>query len=748
MGSSGGSQTAASFDPTVDLYELMVFSEGNISSPGALFPGFVGDAHIQAGEPGWLVFNIPITAYEVTGHQDVAEDGRTAFNPEATPKPETRVHLRINRGGNYYPLLSGTVVERVHDVASDSVSLKIVDDLYQLSKFSIIGRYTTTASGGLFFDPSKPCTFNENGWPDCIDDAAYGPIFAPQPRYGWVPTDTTEPTPGQASTRARSWRITDIITYLCNCFDESTTGFFNTATALDDDLKPTPLPEDWITFTSDISTQLTISSTDFASNSPTETERQGRPVHNYSCESKTLLLILNELAALAGPFMPYAYASEGKSKIMFLSLTPTLERTQVSIAPGVSSLQAGSLVESSEKWYGFSTIVGNPPVIERMVSTDCGTVTSTADANATSPSATSLAGAAMGAGASIRSGSLIPKWSAADEAAFIAYIIANSTITSPSLLPVDRAFTRATELYPFVFCAYGVSPEFNYLLGTKYATLATSLPHQPPQLQPYLVSGRKILYDASQSTGLGTWAPFEITVECFIAGTAPGDEKSTAAINATTNVWSNVIRSDGLQVSADGTYIMLPALRDAATHPTFRGDVSTLADSTAVNAIKANHIRLTIAMIPPLRIFSTDATDPNKIGGRMAPAIYPQFLAAPNSDYTEWLRIDSYPWGKQTNTFDATVTSTFGTDSNGKLPDKCTSGSELFSDVARIATHAKARNRRNNWIYAKGQLVTKNYEPGYSIGAKLSEVGNIEAGATVTSVTFYQAKQTVAYGFS
>ena len=196
----------------------MVYSEGSIAAPGALYPGFIGDAHIQAGEPGWLIFNIPITHFEVTGHQDVAEDGRTAFNPEATPKPETRVHLRINRGGNYFPLLSGTVVERIHDVATDSVSLKIVDDLYQLSKFSILGRYIARTSSSIFFDSSKPCTFNMNGWPDCVD-TTYGPLFAPEPRYGWLPTDTTEPVPGGALLKARSWRITDVITYLCNTFD-------------------------------------------------------------------------------------------------------------------------------------------------------------------------------------------------------------------------------------------------------------------------------------------------------------------------------------------------------------------------------------------------------------------------------------------------------------------------------------------------------------------------------------------------
>ena len=738
MGSLGHTDNAVSYDTTVDTYQLILYSDDQ-SPVGFAFPGKLAGLHLQVGQPGWATFNIPITTLP---HQDLEVDGRTAFDPNTTPKPESRVTINCVRGGTAFPIMTGTVMERIHDVASDSVTLKILDDLYQLTKFSNMGQYTVNVDGALYYNSSKPCVFNLEGWPDCLD-TDYGPVFAPEPRYGWVPTDTTEPAPGAATTRARSWRVSDVITYLANVFSEEIGGFFDVGLTPVDDLKPSPIPGDWIQFTPDIGEQVELPANAFAANSATETARRARVVHNYNAENKSVLQILNDICERAGPFAPYCTAGAGTNKINILYIGQGFERTEYDLDTTFKSVQSGTVKESTEKWYGFSTIVGAAPLIERQVSTDCGTITPTIDSGSASVSAVDRQGAAMGNTTDLRTGSLIPAWSAADEANFITFVSANST-AGGGLLTVQEAFRQATKLFPLVFCAYRVNGDFDILSGTKYSSLTGQLNGFSPQLNPFLVSGIKALYDTSQATGLGQWLPFDITIECLVD---PNDPNSTTSPGATSNVWKNALRSDGLALSPDATYFMVPALRDSFDHPTFRGNVADGASSTDIAAIKANHVRATVAIKVPFRIYATDATDPNGVGGRVTPAIRPQYLAASDSEYIEWLRVSSYPWGKHTSTFDSTTSSAFGVNGTGKLPDRCTEDSELFTDKDRVTAHSQARNRRNNWIYSGGSLVYKNYEPAINLGARIASISDLEIGGVVTDVMFDEDSQSVTVGF-
>ncbi len=381
----------------------------------------------------------------------------------------------------------------------------------------------------------------------------------------------------------------------------------------------------------------------------------------------------------------------GTSTVAFISMRPRGGGRPLYV-PGISGAdidsamqnngaQNGFIRESIINYYDDVCIVGDPVVIELMFSM-----------------------ASSGLGAS----GLEPAWSDADEQQFKDYIGDNGS---------DRdAFLEATRIWPNVYCAYRVKETFDITLGTKWAHKKGLMFRRNPKIRPTLVTG--INMDEANPRD---WLPRQIVIET---------EVSTAD-------WRPCALYDGLTVSLDGSYFMVPALRDHPTkHPTWSGDLATPSGLTAEN------IRATLAVECdwPVSGWAGGFFDPNKSYRRVHQSEgHQQFtylaLAAP-MDYVEWLRHqDARPAGSQVN----------GAVISGRkiqFPARATDAHpELFSDKpgptgnpsagGRIMRHVLARLSDVKRIEGTGQIVFKQLEPGAFPGAVID--GVLDSGFPISA---------------
>lgn len=720
--------------------------------------GKLGSARIQIGDPSTATINIPMSGVAVQ-HEDAF---KVALRKNPAYQNECRARLCwTDFEDDEITIMCGFIVERNHDLSNDSLTLKLLDDLYTLTKYTVFGQYIMAGDGtSVYFDASKPCVFNPQGWPSCMD-SPYGPVHAPSPRFGWSFDTLTEPLPGNATTQARTWRVTDVIEYLRKCFvlnsDESAdgVGYADVAQNPFPAVAPKQLDNQYISWPKGLGSQLIVPDNAPASTNPGATRRESRFVHDMSLEADTLLAALHKVCEAAGPFKPYFTPGDGDESappfsaelgFMFTGSPPPSD-SKGKFTTTNKAVQ-GYLKESSEKFHKQTVVLGQPVKIERMVSSDGGTVGAAAES---SPLCFDFTGNSMGSGTSTRSGSLTPKWTTDDETAWCRYIFDNKGLLGPAV-----AFARACEFYPLVFNAYGINRTFNYVLGTKYESTASTLPQLPPLLEPYLLTGIqcRVTPGVVGTNDPSYWRPLDIYVQCF---TVAGDPSNTGAIS--TGTWNTPTYYDGLKLSMDRTYFELPGLRDSAEHPTFRGNInySTTADFTSFkNQIKANHIRLTVVIEAQFKLFKQANKDDNATGGRVLTSSDYVYHSVTKDDYYEWLRKDSYPYGKRAETTSLPLTA----DGSGKVPDACTAGNELFSDDravnspnSRIGFHADARQREVNRVYSGGGILLRNYEPGLSLGAVIGEWSSdtspgIKADSRVTAITFDTDLQTFTYEFT
>lgn len=703
----------------------------------------------QAGEPGWATFTIPLTTLPdhncITGSTD-------AFKTSTGPALESRATVSagyLTQGEatpKLLPWIVGTVKERVHSAGDDSVTIKVVDDLYLLTKLTMSGAYTINSNENLYYNTAQEPIFNPKGQPNCIDSSR-GPVFAPFPRYGWTATTTTEPEAGVAYSQARSWTTADAVQYIVNCL----TTYYTAAAAGNTDQIPIGIDTRYVTFTG-IASSIVLPAGATDSNSSSETERTKRFLHNMSISGKTAYQALVMIGDRAGPFKLVAYPStKHKSNISFVYQGAGRTKVDAKASADTYTFQSGSVTETSEMYHAFASVVGGAPLIERQVSTDGGTVTPSADPDSVSVTAAGISPSAT----DVRLGSLIPAWSLEDEQAYNRFIYLNSTkntaasVGSMVRLSIEAAREQANKMWPLVYAAYKINSSYNFLYGTKYTT--HTLPSTSPILHPTLLSGIQVRRDPGSTSAPGEFKPFQITIEALVA---PGDDNSTSSIGATTNVWTVAATLDSLTLGPDGTYFMVPGLRDSVRHWTYRGSMKMTSETDYSNGFQANHIRATVAIKCPFRLYGEDSTDPNKVGGRVLGVIDGQYVSAPLEEYIEWLRVDSYPFGKRTMLFGAvggtsTIdTSALGSPSaTGKLVDKCISGGELYSDATRITKHAKALNRRYRKVHANGQLVSRSLELGAVIGIEVASINTLESGGTLTSIRASPMDQMFTYTF-
>lgn len=354
-------------------------------------------------------------------------------------------------------------------------------------------------------------------------------------------------------------------------------------------------------------------------------------------------------------------------------------------AMGGNGVVGGYLKESIANYYHEVAILGDAPCVERRFSMDDST--------------------------------LEQAWSSADETAWKSYINLNGKNRT--------AFEQACMLYPLVYAAYRIPSNYNYLAGTKWEDAGNLPRRRHPKILPSLLSG--VNFDTTTPVN---WIPRPIPIE----------------YNDTT--WKLCSQYDNLDVSMDGTYFLITALRDSGTHETWSGSLATPL------SIVARNIRATLAVSADFRIMGKAGkfSDPNESYARVyndqgSHQITTYTIVAPPLDYVEWLRNGSHPIGADAET-----------NGNKSFPDACSNGNELFSDckgedgvsgtsggTGRIAAHAVFRQGDVKRIEGNGQLNFKQFEAAFQPGLPISGVdqSGIKISGTIKSVSFEHNTQDI-----
>ena len=654
---------------------------------------------LQAGlEPSYAIVSIPM-AKMGPGNWDESAYA-VAFKksgPAAKIKLRTRVCVSMrSSSGQLTPLMTGCVVKIAHGIERDDLIVTIHDDRYLLSKVTVFGQAQYDPANSLHgFVANEPCIFNERGFPNCVD-TAFGPRFAPTVRFGWTANPQTnnserfdEPIVGTATAAARYWTVADAEKYLFDMHAAggsrpSGGGFYSNQRV-----------SDWLEWPEKLGDILTAGA--------------NRRLHNVSCEGLNLAAALTTIAQRAGPYQIYcrpgARADTGnaagseisdKSTLTFIDLRapstgdgviiPKLYGLALPEAISFDCPSTGYLVESIEDYYDDACIVGDAPVYESLFSTD-----SADSANYY----------------------LEPAWAAADEARFKSYVGAGTGANT------EIKFKEACLLWPLVYAAYRIKSGFiAKFSGTKHSAAAVSKVH--PRIRPALISGYQ------QNAGSPRdWIPRPITIEYK----RPSD-----------SVWAAATQYDNLQVSADGQYFMVAALRDGGPGMTWHAESGGAYEGAYFVAVK---IRATLAVELDWRMSSTGLLastdkDPNKTAERVEkipggdyPMVYTTL--AQESDYVDWLRYGSKPVGQQIS------------EEHRQFPDRATEASEFFSDkpattIGRLPEHAKARLNDVKRIGYSGSVKFPLYKAGWIPGRGVKGVSgsDIPFLAVVSSVIYDQ----------
>lgn len=656
---------------------------------------------LNAGpEPGYAIVSIPMDAFP--GEEDAFAVALAGSGPLALARPNVRAAVIAAGGyGAATPLLCGTVVDVTHGLGDDSGVLTILDDRWLLEKYTVFGQLQydpRTQTAG--FAAGEPCVFNALGLPNCID-APSGPRFAPAPRFGWSESDIAEPEPGSATARARSWRAADAAAYLRAAHYERE-AWPGTGIA---DYGARFLPAAFIDWPATLGEQL-CGSDDSAGE---------RALRECALEGASLKEALVELARRAGAYelcLTPGYAGGeaaesraggalacGASTLGFVSLAkgpggvrlrvPGLTGDALDDAVGGNGIAGGFWRESIREYHDAVAVLGDPPAIERLLSMDPNDATASAR------------------------GGLEAAWPAADEAAFLSYVDTQGQN--------EQAFAEAALKWPLVFAAYRVPSNYDYLAGTKWSAMGAERRRAHPRIRPTLLTGAN-----EDEAAPRTWQPRAICIE-YKNGSS----------------WTSATPYDSLEVSLDGGWFYVPALRDSPEHPTWSG---SLADP---QNISPRLLRATLALECEFRIAGRAgaAEDPNETAPRLAAHDGVEgttYVAVPPVlTYSEWLRVDAAPIGQNVDA------------AYRDFPDRAAAGEELFSDLpgdplapdsnGRLPAHAAARLHEVKRIAARGQLVFERFEPALLPGARIAGVdgAGFPVEGVVTGVTLDAENQTM-----
>lgn len=295
MPNAGVVDFSTSVDIGADIYvATFMQSNGDGSDMGSesfsVVVRIADKIQLQGGEePSYGIVNVAMVDFPND------ENAFTVALKKAGPLDKIKLGMRANISyvspdGKALPILTGTIIDINHDVGVDGGAIVIMDDRWYMAKFTCFGQLQYDPSTKIIsFNASEPCTFNQFGWPDCIDHPKLGAMWAPCPRYGWGPNDVTEPAPGQAKTRARSWRVSDAIEAL-RLMHYSARSWPGTG-----------IQEYGQRFMDTTSVHWPAGIGSALVNVRGQ-DRSQRPLHDFSVENLNLVQALQKLAAHAGPF--------------------------------------------------------------------------------------------------------------------------------------------------------------------------------------------------------------------------------------------------------------------------------------------------------------------------------------------------------------------------------------------------------------------------------------------------------------
>lgn len=634
-------------------------------------------------------------------------------------------------------LFVGSVVKINHNLSADGGIVEAVDDKWILEGVSIVGIWIAIPlySGGTFsnhtfsFKQSGPVVFNPNKRPNCLDVSGYGPMFAPFPDYGWTADDTAEPAPGSAQTKARSWRLVDVLEYLRHVIYSADENFLY---GRDDDFKEIKkLGSNYIVWPVGFGTELAkdTSSLDAGTGEVNTIKDkdldQGieSKAHSLDLDGKNLLSALTEIIEQCGAFGLYmAPGAKNKSIMMIkpMKYLATMADQAHEYDRGVSAgnvtgneIQDANITLDGSDSFNSVVVRGDPVYLETRVEYDPTKAMTHADQT------------------------MLPAWTrkdvggsagSTDEELFLDYM-ASAKVGSLDISKTYLAWQHITTRFPKAFTAYKINPAKNWYLGTKYASL-TSI-QLPPKVLGHLLSGMsedgevQTVRDGSARRFLSR----NVTCEVY-------DDSSQWVIVDDQNIIN--------EVDEEGNFY-LNSLRDASLQVTAYAGGGTIKGNvmSAPLTCTPRRIRLTLAfeldreMLASIGITPPKATtgapavpaiiaDPNSAG--FGPTLDRQYVATVKDGYREYLRKDSWPIPEAFGTSDALSSAVV------KAPDKCTAGSELMTDEAWVKTHAQRRLAAAGRLKKSGAIVHHAIMPGIAPGRLIKSLGEFSLKAATIEV--------------
>ena len=686
---------------------------------------------LQVGkEPSRAILDLPLSQ-----QSDTAPSVALApFGPLSNIKPGLRVRVTATEEGQRpRNILNGSVVSVSHELAPDGAAIEVLDDKWLMEGVTVFGQWMYLPSdafdGDVVFRHRGPCVFNPEGRPNCIDPPDGRPMFAPYPYYGWQENTYEEPAAGAAHTRARSWRIDDVLSYLWGVYYQGSD--WNLSSVYDEYLQ---LRNDYIDWPAEYSSAIVPDTFNIYGDSETAEEIQDNDREqgvnakaiNVNLEGKNLLAALSELIEMVGEYGLYMEPeAEGwKSRITVRpkKWIPALQSMSMSLARDFSGSGRGQVgvISGNIKYDGrgaFSSVVvhGDTVMLERRVEWT-----------------PSLA-------LDDSSQTLWPAWTRpapgetadydtpgqTEEERFI-HLLKTAVMGSTDVSKTSKAWVQATTKYPRVFSAYKINPKWDWLSGTKASTESERVSVSPPILAHLLTGvgddgeGVTQVLDGS----LRRFASRPIVVEFY---------------NESTYNWETADEISGVQVDDEGN-IYFPALREAILSNAGFSVGSASGSLYSPDGLTPRRVRMTVAFMldyrakKSLRISTddgivTDGTaDPNG-EGEIASDLKRQYVASTGDAYREYLRKGSWP----------TPESVTGAT---QAEDRCTEGNELLYDGDWLAKHAQRRLAIVARTERSGILRLPCIVP-WQPGIMLEAILGFYIGACVSGVKFtYRGRDT------